>query len=155
MFMRNPEKQNKMIYPLMLSGWRFSHNNLMFNKLIGFLKHLRKALKEAHRKSQGKGFYRLFWEFHYLEDYFKKLQFLSDEDLLFKIYDSFGKIGERKNKGQLKRFIDWPDMVETEEPPEVTTKTETQKGNFLNSLEDFLKTDPQPTNGKTPKGNLW
>lgn len=153
MFMRNPEKQNKMIYPLMLSGWRFSHNNLMFNKLIGFLKHLRKALKEAHQKSKGKGLYKLFWEFHYLEDYFKNLKFLSDEDLLFKIYDSFGKIGERKNKGELKRFIEWPKFSETEEP-EVTTKTETQKGNFLDSLEDFLKSEPQPTNGKV-KGNLW
>ena len=120
------------------------------------MKHIGKSLKEAHQKSRGKKLlYKLFWELHYFEDYFKRLKFLSDEDLLFKIYDSFGKIGERKDKGQLKRFIEWPKFAE--DSPEIE-EPKAKAGNFLDSLENFLKTpdpDPQPTNGKLPKGNLW
>jgi hypothetical protein len=99
MFMSKPEKQNKTIYPLYLSGWTFSWSNLILSKFLGYISHSIKSLKLALKKSKDKSvFYRLFWIAEYVEEYFTRLDWISEEDLLFKIYDSFGKVGKGKGK---------------------------------------------------------
>jgi hypothetical protein len=129
MFLSKPEKQNKTIYPLYLSNWMFSWSSLKLNKLLGYLSHLMESFKVGLKKSKNKSvFYRIFWILEYMEEYFKKLDWISDEDLLFKIYNSFGKVGSSDKKRVF------------------------QNSRKNNEFENIGKKDtPKPENGQTKK----
>jgi hypothetical protein len=55
----------------------------ILSKFLGHTSHSIKNLKLALEKSKNKSvFYRLFWIAQYIEEYFKKLDWMREEDLL-------------------------------------------------------------------------
>lgn len=98
-----PDLMTKIIYPIYLAKFRFTYELLFFGKVMGFLTHLFKAFKMGGQNANGKSiFYRLGYELEGIERYFKKLEYLSETDLLFKVYDSFEKVGDRTEAGRYK-----------------------------------------------------
>jgi hypothetical protein len=92
-----PELMTKMIYPIFLAKFRYTYSILLIGKIIGFVNHLKKAFKYAHEYSKDKPFIvKLFWELEGIEKYFKAIEYLSDEDLLFKVYNSFEKVNAKQ-----------------------------------------------------------
>jgi hypothetical protein len=93
----NPEKMAKFIWPIFLAKFRISYSILKIGKLIGLVKHFKKSIEFTKEYTKNRKL-NLFYELEGISKYFEKVEYLSDEDLLFKIYDSFGKVHAKKNK---------------------------------------------------------
>jgi hypothetical protein len=73
---------------------------------------------------------RLFWELEGIEKYFKAIEYLSDEDLLFKVYNSFKKV----NAKQRGIFKNSPKNYET-----ISSDEKIKKNGKVNNNLEWLK----------------
>jgi hypothetical protein len=98
-FTENPEKMSKIIWPIFLAKFRVSYSWLIVGRIIGLIKHCKKACKFAGEYTrEKKQRFNLFYELEGISKYFEKVDYLSEEDILFKVYNSFEKVHQRKNK---------------------------------------------------------
>jgi hypothetical protein len=92
----NPEKMAKFIWPIFLAKFRISYSILIIGKILGIIKHFKNSLKFTREYTKNRK-PNLFYELEGISKYFEKIEYFSEEDLLFKIYDSFGKVHAKTN----------------------------------------------------------